>query len=551
MSTIVKDPNNKQVNSNVGGQMLTAVRVTDIILDIAHPKAINLGGYDSIGTIFYTILKNNTPLEGVSTSNIARPIFPNLKYYPLKNEVVLILSSQDKNIYSSNASTTYYLPSLNIWNHPHHNALPSVKGLKTSSTEQDYQQTENGIVRQVTDEGTDINLGDYFSELLKVKPLLPYEGDYILEGRFSNSIRLGSTNIGENIPDKNVNNWSTSGNTGDPIIIIRNGQSDTLDDKGWVPTVEDINDDLTSIYLTSNQKLADFKVASTNFQSYQATIELPEDIETVLTDPELNIVVQTEPTPVEPTLTPITEDPVLESPMVIDDEPSTISEGGNSPFDLFMEGNSNISIDEIEDRTEDQQITPGSNLSLGTSYKETESTGTVDIQEKMGAYFTLGELIYSDTAKKEGINNMPGVDPNNNSSIIIQNLKNLMNNVGDKLFENYTTMVVTSGYRQPLLNNTVGGSSTSQHLKGQAIDIRVPGTNTSEVFNWIVGRIPLWDELIWEYPEKDTSWIHISYGGGQRKLKKIATDNQALRTAYSGDSTYTFITSADQTKVPS
>ena len=143
MSTIVKDSNNKSTSLDTG-QKLTAVRVIDIILDISHPKAINLGGYDSIGTIFYTILKNNTPLEEIKTSNIARPIFPHLKYYPLKNEVVLILSSQDKNIYNSEGATTsYYLPSLNIWNHPHHNAYPNPIIPNTTETFTTQEPTSN------------------------------------------------------------------------------------------------------------------------------------------------------------------------------------------------------------------------------------------------------------------------------------------------------------------------------------------------------------------------------------------------------------------------
>ena len=167
----IKDPNNNNNNFIPTGQRLTAVRVKDIILDISHPKAIEFGGYDSIGTIFYTILKNNTPLEDTGTANIARPIFSNIKHYPLKEEIVLIISSQDKNIYNSEgASTAYYFPPLNIWNHPHHNALPSIQNLSNQAVNQDYQTTENGIIRQVTDGGTDINLGNYFSELLKIKP---------------------------------------------------------------------------------------------------------------------------------------------------------------------------------------------------------------------------------------------------------------------------------------------------------------------------------------------------------------------------------------------
>ena len=542
MSTTVKNKQNTSLEGK--GQKIIAVRVTDIILDGTTEIAKKYGGYDAVGTIFYTILENNTPLEEISTSNTARPIFSNIKHYPLKNEIVLILSSKDKSIYNSEGiSTSYYFPPLNIWNHPHHNALPSVKGLKNSSTEQDYQQTENGIIRQVTDEGTDINLGNYFSELLKIKPLLPYEGDYILEGRFGNSIRLGSTNIGESIPDEANNIWSTTGNVGDPITIIRNGQSEKLDNKGWIPTIEDLNDDATSIYLTSNQRLSDFRVASTNFQSYQAQIELPEDLDTALTNPQLNIIVQPDPLPVQEPL-PISDSPILESPSPIaeEDEPS--------PFDLFIANSGNVSVTEIEDRTENQQITPESNLSLGTSYKETDVTGTIDIQEKIGNYFNLSQLIYSDTANNNNINNLPGIDNSPNSSIIIQNLKNLMINVGDKIYEKYGNVTISSGYRSNTLNKKLKGADNSQHTKGEALDIQIPGINTSEIFNWAVENIPTYDQIIWEFPEKgESSWIHISYSNNNRKDKLLATNNTSLQTAYNGNSIYTSITSADQSKV--
>jgi len=545
MSTTQK--NNPNQSTDGKGQKLTAVRVLDIILDGTSETAKKFGGYDSVGTIFYTILENDTPNEEINTANIARPIFSNTKYYPLKNEIVLILPSKDKSIYNNkDISTNYYLPPLNIWNHPHHNALPSLKGLKESDTKQDYQQTENGIVRQVIDEGTDINLGNYFSELLKIKPLLPYEGDYILEGRFGNSIRLGSTNIGESIPDEANNIWSTTGNVGDPITIIRNGQSNELDDKGWVPTIEDLNDDATSIYLTSNQRLADFRVASTNFQSYQAKLELPEDLDTVLTNPKLNIIVQPDPLPIQEPI-PISDPPILNSPPNPEEEKPQ-----PTPFDNFIANSENFSVTEIEDRTEDQQISPGSSLSLGTSYKETPTTGPINTQERIGSYFNLSQLIYSNTAVNQGINNLPGIDNNPNKSIIIQNLKNLMENIGDLIYRQCGDMVISSGYRSNILNKKIGGADGSQHTKGEALDIQVPSRNTSEVFNWAVNNIPIYDQIIWEFPEKgEGSWIHISYSNFNRKSKLLATNNTTLRTAYNGDSIYTSITSADQSKVPS
>ena len=156
------------------GQKWEAVRILDIILNMNHPKFKDYGGYDSIGTIYYTILKDNTPYETLwATKNkIAKPLFSHLKYYPLINEIVLILDTNDKNIYNSSNKSTYYLPQVNIWNHPHHNALPSVRGLESENSVRDYPQTENGITigRRVEDGSTDIPLGEYFKEQINIKP---------------------------------------------------------------------------------------------------------------------------------------------------------------------------------------------------------------------------------------------------------------------------------------------------------------------------------------------------------------------------------------------
>ena len=207
---------------------LEAVRVTDIILDPSHDRFEDFGNYDSIGTVFYTKLNQSNP----STDSIARPLFSFVKNYPLINEVVLIMSSGDKD----NKISTYYFPLVNIWNHPHHNALPYVEDIQ--STTNDYEQS---IARQVEDGSTGIELGTYFSESLDIRPLLPYEGDTIIEGRFGNSIRFGSTNISDKVGTPNE--WSNVGKLSDPITIIRNGQSDNLEKKGWIHVKEDIMGD--------------------------------------------------------------------------------------------------------------------------------------------------------------------------------------------------------------------------------------------------------------------------------------------------------------------
>jgi hypothetical protein len=86
-----------------------------------------------------------------------------------------------------------------------------------------------------------------------VSPMQPYEGDVIHEGRFSNSIRLGSTVLGGNYSLQPSWNGTRSG---DPIIIISNGKSYQKDSYA----VENINDDNSSIYLTSTQILPNFKL---------------------------------------------------------------------------------------------------------------------------------------------------------------------------------------------------------------------------------------------------------------------------------------------------
>ena len=81
---------------------------------------------------------------------------------------------------------------------------------------------------------------------------MPFAGDQILEGRFGNSIRLGNTS---KINAEVTNNWSITGSSGNPITIIRNGQNPEVEPPSWKPITEDINKDLSSVYLTSNQQI--------------------------------------------------------------------------------------------------------------------------------------------------------------------------------------------------------------------------------------------------------------------------------------------------------
>lgn len=247
------------LNSLNQNSLITSARVLSIVLDETHPRFKELGEWNALGTVEYEDVDN--PL----VSNLpptAKPLFSNSKKFPLVNEIIYLLKQPDTNIFEfSTSNQVYYLDVVSLWNNNHHNAYPANPNILPESQQKDYIQTQGGNVRRVTDQSTEIFLGKTFKERSNIHPLLPFEGDIIYEGRWGNSIRFGST-----VPNT-PNNWSSTGSSGDPIVIIRNGQG-IQTEEGWVPTVEDINNDDSSIYFTSTQKIP-LNASSTNYLSYK------------------------------------------------------------------------------------------------------------------------------------------------------------------------------------------------------------------------------------------------------------------------------------------
>ena len=220
------------------------------------------GEWSSIGTIFYQGISTSNNSKEINSFPTAKPLFPNSKNYPLENEIVFLIPLPNPISQTvSNEVSYYYFQPINIWNSVHHNALPNPSTLDLNQT-QDYEQVEGGAIRKVEDGSTEITLGDTFQEKLDVKNIQPYEGDVIHEGRWGQSIRFGSTVKGET-------NWSATGENGDPITIVRNGQHEDGKDP-WIPQVEDINKDKSSVYLTSTQAIP-IEVASKDYKSYKTS----------------------------------------------------------------------------------------------------------------------------------------------------------------------------------------------------------------------------------------------------------------------------------------
>lgn len=118
-------------------------------------------------------------------------------------------------------------------------------------------------------------------------------------------------------------------------------------------------------------------------------------------------------------------------------------------------------------------------------------------------YFTLKEMISSNTAKEKNIDNTP-------TWSVVLNLLELVQNILDPIREAYKKPItVNSGYRCLLLNRQVGSKDNSQHVLGQAADITVGSKEANkQLFEFIQSNIDAWDQLI---DECDYQWIHISY----------------------------------------
>lgn len=243
---------NPSIPQNLPGQIISA-RVKKIILDNKEGDLFNkFGGWDSIGVIFWEPIDKPLPGSNYDANSFALPIFPNIKQYPLINEIVyLVQLTNNKTNENLTSNNYYYFPPLNIWQSQQHNAFPSFDNDPSQTMPRaTYNEAFQGFNPQPENDVSKLNLGNTFKEKSNLHPLLPYEGDTIYEGRFGNSIRFGSTVKNAVIP----NTWSSTGENGDPITIIRNGQAD-YNSEPWEPVTEQVNGDQSSIWLTSNQKL--------------------------------------------------------------------------------------------------------------------------------------------------------------------------------------------------------------------------------------------------------------------------------------------------------
>jgi hypothetical protein len=276
----IQQSSNLSGGGGVGGGF-TPARVIDVFLTPESIKEyydgdlyLSIKEEVTIGSIIFADLKAPIGSNDRGGTNVAKPLFANIKNFPLKKEVVLILATTTHGLVDTNQQTAstneftyYYISPINIWGNLNHNALPEEIFFPETppSLNKTYSDSENGDPNQVNNEFHDIELGLYFKEKENVQSLQPFEGDIIYEGRFGNSLRFSSTVLGSENP------WSEFPENGDPITILRNGFYDNGKEP-WDTITEDINKDKSSIYLTSTQKI-NIDVSSKEYNSYAAGTE--------------------------------------------------------------------------------------------------------------------------------------------------------------------------------------------------------------------------------------------------------------------------------------
>lgn len=150
---------------------------------------------------------------------------------------------------------------------------------------------------------------------------------------------------------------------------------------------------------------------------------------------------------------------------------------------------------------------------------------------KLSEHLDLAEVTRSETAKRKGISNEPTPEH-------LENFKKLAQNIFEPIRKHFGVPIhISSGYRSKALNTAIGGSLTSQHCSGEAIDIDMDGSSNGVtnkmVFEFIKANLNF-DQLIWEFGTKDKpDWVHVSFETSGKQRKQILTAfKSGGKTAY-------------------
>ena len=149
---------------------------------------------------------------------------------------------------------------------------------------------------------------------------------------------------------------------------------------------------------------------------------------------------------------------------------------------------------------------------------------------KISTHLSIAEITRSDSAKRHGIDNTPTAEH-------LENFKLLAEKVFEPIRAHFGVPIhISSGYRSEALNKFIMGSASSQHCKGEAIDIDMDGSSSGVtnkmVFDFIVANLD-WDQIIWEFgTDFNPDWVHVSYTKGKNRKQKLKAVRTNGKTSY-------------------
>jgi hypothetical protein len=149
---------------------------------------------------------------------------------------------------------------------------------------------------------------------------------------------------------------------------------------------------------------------------------------------------------------------------------------------------------------------------------------------KISQHLSLSEVTRSDSAKRHGIDNTPTAEH-------LENFKLLAEKVFEHIRAHFGVPIhISSGYRSKALNAFIKGSASSQHCKGEAIDIDMDGSSNGVtnkmIFDFIKEKLDF-DQLIWEFgSDKNPDWVHVSYTKGGNRKQKLKAVRSGGKTTY-------------------
>lgn len=222
-ANLISNSRDTNISSINGSRQIIPARVVDVILDENHPEYSKYGGELSIGAIKFSPIDRVIDTKQGTYFPVAFNLNPSFRQFPLINEIVLILSAPSSaiSVGRSTEYVDYYISTVNIWNNTI-NQLPDI------SLDQE-----------------EVDLGYEFDQNTSIKPLHPFHGDTIIEGRHGQSLRF----TGARSPK---NPFTNKENAGRPLTTLINGLIPVNQETPELFTIENINKDDSSIYLTSD-----------------------------------------------------------------------------------------------------------------------------------------------------------------------------------------------------------------------------------------------------------------------------------------------------------